>query len=163
MPEAQSESEWCISPLAVQRSLFPPLVAHSDLIGRVQIPVKQLMETPNKMFRRADSFKGFEDADSMPGKLHWSIGFFEKASLKKELERPMTPEEAKAAPAPTKTAPAMEMRPDDKGAWMRSHLQTLEWIFNGNPWCDISFSFHSAESSQNGRPTTATGAHQDPT
>jgi hypothetical protein len=33
----------------------------SDLVGRVQIPVKELMENPNQMIRRADSLKGFED------------------------------------------------------------------------------------------------------
>jgi hypothetical protein len=32
--------------------------------------------------------------------MHWSIGFFEKVPLKKELERLPTPEEAKAMPAP---------------------------------------------------------------
>lgn len=33
----------------------------------------------------------------------------------KELERAPTAEEAKAAPQPTKTAPEMEMMPNDKG------------------------------------------------
>ncbi len=78
------------------------------------------MKQPNRMIRREDGFSGFEDADNMPGKLHWSIGYFEKAPLKKELERMPTPEEAKAAPPPAKTAPAMEMRPDDQGwLWLR--------------------------------------------
>ena len=47
------------------------------------------------------------------GKLVWSIGYFEKAPLLKELERLPTTEEAKAAPAPTKTAPEMDMLPND--------------------------------------------------
>jgi len=41
----------------------------SDLIGRVQIPVKELIKTPNKMVRRTDPLMGFEDADAMDGKL----------------------------------------------------------------------------------------------
>jgi hypothetical protein len=48
------------------------------------------------------------------GKLVWSIGYFEKAPLRKELERALTPEEKKAQPAPTKTAPEMEMLPKDE-------------------------------------------------
>jgi hypothetical protein len=83
----------------------------------VQIPVKELMKNPNQMCRRTDGFMGFEDANDMPGKLHWSIGYFEKAPLKKELERPLKPEEAAQQPAPSKTAPDMEMRPDDAGSY----------------------------------------------
>lgn len=47
------------------------------------------------------------------GDLVWSVGYFEKAPLVKDLERDLTPEEAKAQPAPTKTAPEMEMEPAD--------------------------------------------------
>lgn len=39
----------------------------SDLVGRVQIPVEELMKEPNKMIRREDSLMGFEDANDMPG------------------------------------------------------------------------------------------------
>nr|WVH01955.1 C2 domain-containing protein [Naematelia aurantialba] len=84
-----------------------------DLVGRVQIPVEELMLQPNEMHRRADPLMGFEDGDDMPGKLHWSIGYFEKAPLVKELERSPTAEEASNAPAPVKTAPEMEMLPKD--------------------------------------------------
>ncbi|KAK0239435.1 hypothetical protein EDD85DRAFT_821894 [Armillaria nabsnona] len=80
-----------------------------DLIGRVQIPVKQLMRCHNKMTRRSDKLAGFEDADKMDGVLHWSVGYFDKVPLKKELEQP--PENP--PPPPAKTAPEMEMRPGD--------------------------------------------------
>lgn len=66
-----------------------------DLVGRVQIPISELMQEPNKMFRRTDSLMGFEDANDMSGHLHWSIGYFEKVPLQKKLERPLTKEEAK--------------------------------------------------------------------
>ena len=49
----------------------------------------------------------------MPGKIVWSIGYFQKAPLIKELERAPTVEEAKAAPQPSKTPPEMEMQPHD--------------------------------------------------
>jgi hypothetical protein len=89
------------------------LLTDSDLVGRVQIPVAELMKTPNKMIRREDSLRGFEDANDMPGKISWSIGYFQKAPLEKELERAPTAEEAKAAPQPSKTPPEMEMLPSD--------------------------------------------------
>lgn len=49
------------------------------------------------------------------GKLVWSIGYFEKAPLLKELERAPTVDEAASAPAAGKTGPEMEMMPGDKG------------------------------------------------
>ncbi|RXK42692.1 C2 domain-containing protein [Tremella mesenterica] len=84
-----------------------------DLVGRIQIPVEELMKEPNKMIKRTDHLMGFEDANDMPGKIVWSVGYFEKAPLLKELERGPTLEEAKNAPAPPKTAPEMEMLPRD--------------------------------------------------
>ncbi|KAF8749825.1 Protein kinase C conserved region 2 (CalB) [Rhizoctonia solani] len=75
-----------------------------DLIGRVQIPVKQLMSKPNEVIRRTDKLVGFEDATDMQGTLHWSIGYFPKVPLNKELERA-----EENPPPPSKTAPEMEM------------------------------------------------------
>lgn len=80
-----------------------------DLIGRVQVPVKELMSKPNEVVRRTDELVGFEDATSMSGTLHWSIGYFPKVPLNKALER--QPEQL---PELKKTAPEMEIRPGDK-------------------------------------------------
>lgn len=41
----------------------------SDLIGRVQVPVKQLMSKPGEMIRRTDNLVGFENATAMQGTL----------------------------------------------------------------------------------------------
>lgn len=71
------------------------------------------MQKPNEMVRREDSLTGFEDADDMPGKLVWSIGYFTKVPLEKDLERAPTVEESKNQPEPSKTAPEMEMLPHD--------------------------------------------------
>lgn len=71
------------------------------------------MTKPNRMIRREDRLMGFEDANDMPGKLVWSIGYFEKAPLRKELEKGPTVEEAASAASPAKTAPEMEMHPGD--------------------------------------------------
>ena len=42
-------------------------VSRSDLVGRVQIPVEELMAKPNQMIRREDGLMGFEDSNDMPG------------------------------------------------------------------------------------------------
>ena len=41
----------------------------SDLIGRVQVPVKELMSKPGEFVRRTDKLVGFEDATAMSGEL----------------------------------------------------------------------------------------------
>lgn len=46
-----------------------------DLVGRVNIPVVDLMKEPGKMHRREDKLKGFEDANDMPGTLFWEVGY----------------------------------------------------------------------------------------
>lgn len=81
----------------------------SDLIGRVTIPVKEIMSKPNQMFDRSDHLSGYEDATAMKGTLHWSIGFYDKVPLTPELERPL-----ENPPPPKKSAPEMEMRPGDQ-------------------------------------------------
>ena len=43
----------------------------SDLIGRVQLPVQDLMQSVNKMTRRQDKLVGFEDAQNMDGVLQY--------------------------------------------------------------------------------------------
>ncbi|BEI79854.1 hypothetical protein CcaverHIS002_0103830 [Cutaneotrichosporon cavernicola] len=83
-----------------------------DLVGRVQIPIEELMSKPNQMYRREDSLKGFEDGNEMPGKLVWSIGYFDRVPLEKKYERLPTIEESKAQPAPV-SAPSKEMLPSD--------------------------------------------------
>lgn len=88
-----------------------------DLIGRVEIPVKDLMKDPNKTFHRTDSLMGFEDADSMPGTLSWSIGYFTKVPLKKSLERPATtPPPSPSSSSPSTAQPAQAKTPNDQSS-----------------------------------------------
>ncbi|KAG8861392.1 hypothetical protein FRB96_002841 [Tulasnella sp. 330] len=85
----------------------------------IKIPIKQLMAEPNVMNRREDTLQGFEDADKMKGTLTWSVGYYEKVPLNKDLERPLPPPkntaEAAAQAPPSRSAPEMQMRPGDKG------------------------------------------------
>jgi len=51
----------------------------------------------------------------------WSVGYFEKCPLKKELEKPEEGLEEKPLPPPPTTAPAREMRPGDKAPNPAAH------------------------------------------
>ena len=58
-----------------------------DLVGRVHVDLSELMAEPNVMKDRTDKLSGFEDAEEMPGKLHWSIGYFDKVKLNQDLKQ----------------------------------------------------------------------------
>jgi len=58
-----------------------------DLIGRVQVPVADLMLKPNQVFERTDDLMGFQDADDMKGKISWSCAFYDKAAFNPKLKR----------------------------------------------------------------------------
>ncbi len=46
-----------------------------DLVGRVTVPVVELMKDGGKMHKREDKLRGFEDANDMPGTLFWEVGY----------------------------------------------------------------------------------------
>lgn len=52
-----------------------------DLVGRVHVPLAELMNEPGKVQRRTDNLQGFEDAQSMKGSLTWSCAYYEKVKL----------------------------------------------------------------------------------
>lgn len=56
-----------------------------DLVGRVNVPLNEVMSKPGHTTRRTDKLMGFEDADSMSGTLTWSVAYYEKAKLDKSL------------------------------------------------------------------------------
>ncbi|GAA5838555.1 hypothetical protein JCM9279_003279 [Rhodotorula babjevae] len=62
-------------------------ISADDLVGRVNVPVTDLMLKPNEMQHRTDELMGFEDADSMSGTLTWSVGYYEKAKLNPSLKK----------------------------------------------------------------------------
>ena len=54
----------------------------------MNIPLRDLVRRPNEMQSHMSDLMGFEDADQMQGQLCWSVGFYEKAHLNKELRVP---------------------------------------------------------------------------
>jgi hypothetical protein len=44
----------------------------------VVVSLKELMKLPNQMHDREDHLSGFQDADTMPGVVIWSVGYYDK-------------------------------------------------------------------------------------
>lgn len=80
-----------------------------DLVGRVHIPLEELMKEPGKVQRRTDKLQGFEDADEMDGHLTWSVAYYEKA----RLDRSLTTKKgtAEGLPKEVKDKPEAEQQP----------------------------------------------------
>jgi hypothetical protein len=57
-----------------------------DLVGRITVPLDELMSKPGQTYRRKDKLMGFEDSDSMAGELTWSIAYYKKAKLDRSLK-----------------------------------------------------------------------------
>ncbi|KAH8835959.1 hypothetical protein DL96DRAFT_1809735 [Flagelloscypha sp. PMI_526] len=74
-----------------------------DLVGRVTIPLVEVMSKPNEMHAREDRLQGFEDANEMPGTLHWEIGYYDKMPFNQSLALDAKEKKAQAteeAPGP---------------------------------------------------------------
>ncbi|PKI83993.1 hypothetical protein MVES1_002031 [Malassezia vespertilionis] len=77
-----------------------------DIVGRVNVPLRSLVRKPNEMTDYLSKLMGFEDADSMPGNVKWSAGFFEKVKLNKDLVQHPNVEEMSEAERETLRKPS---------------------------------------------------------
>lgn len=83
------------------------------------------MAKPNEMTERTDDLKGFEDADQMQGQLQWSVGYFEKAKLNRELMDTRKKEEkSNAEQATDREAAAIDSKEE---AWV--DWESKVWLF----------------------------------
>ncbi|KAI2466726.1 hypothetical protein F4781DRAFT_340441 [Annulohypoxylon bovei var. microspora] len=65
-----------------------------DDLGRVEIDLKSLMKSPNRVHDREDRFSGQDPDETMPGSIVWSVGYFSKMRISsKELEQQTVNEE----------------------------------------------------------------------
>ncbi|ODA83755.1 hypothetical protein RJ55_02271 [Drechmeria coniospora] len=56
-----------------------------DVVGKVELSVQKLIQNPGKMFPQVSKLQGIKAESSMPGELHWEVGFFGKTKLRKSL------------------------------------------------------------------------------
>lgn len=56
-----------------------------DVVGKVELSIQKLIQHPGKMFPQTSKLQGVKAESSMPGELHWEVGFFGKTQFRKAL------------------------------------------------------------------------------
>lgn len=56
-----------------------------DVVGKVELSIQKLIQHPGKMFPQISKLRGVKAGSSMPGELHWEVGFFGKTQFRKAL------------------------------------------------------------------------------
>ncbi|PHH63112.1 hypothetical protein CDD81_6263 [Ophiocordyceps australis] len=56
-----------------------------DVVGKVELSIQKLIQHPGKMFPQISKLRGVNADSSMPGQLHWEVGFFGKTQFRKAL------------------------------------------------------------------------------
>lgn len=55
-----------------------------DDLGRVELPVKEIIRSKNQHCERKDKLRGDDPDEKMPGTLTWSVGYFAKARIQQD-------------------------------------------------------------------------------
>lgn len=56
-----------------------------DVVGKVELSIQKLIQHPGKMFPQKSTLRGVKAESTMPGELHWEVGFFGKTQFRKAL------------------------------------------------------------------------------
>ena len=56
-----------------------------DIVGKIELPVREMIQNPGKMYPQVSKLQGLGEGSEMPGQLHWEVGFFGKPHLRPEL------------------------------------------------------------------------------
>ncbi|CAK7567009.1 MAG: hypothetical protein SEPTF4163_004966 [Sporothrix epigloea] len=73
-----------------------------DVVGKVELSIQNLIRHPGKMFPQVSSLRGVKAESSMPGNLHWEVGYFTKSQFRRALrtdgKNPELPQELQDDP-----------------------------------------------------------------
>lgn len=81
-----------------------------DVVGKVELSIQKLIQHPGKMFPQCSQLRGVKAESTMPGELHWEVGFFGKTQFRKALRT-----DGKDPNLPKELRDKAELQ-DDKGA-----------------------------------------------
>jgi hypothetical protein len=56
-----------------------------DVVGKVELSIQKLIQHPGKMFPQVSNLRGIKADSTMPGELHWEVGFFGKTQFRRAL------------------------------------------------------------------------------
>ncbi|KAJ5779363.1 hypothetical protein N7457_007083 [Penicillium paradoxum] len=80
-----------------------------DIVGKVELPIREMLQHPSRMYPQVSKLKGMDEGSEMPGELHWEVGYFGKPKIRPELR---TDGQKKDLPENLKGNPTFE---DEKG------------------------------------------------
>ncbi|CAL5874764.1 uncharacterized protein PFLUO_LOCUS9066 [Penicillium psychrofluorescens] len=80
-----------------------------DIVGKVELPIREMLQHPSRMFPQVSKLQGMDQGSEMPGQLHWEVGYFGKPKIRPELR---TDGKNKDLPENMKGDPTFE---DEKG------------------------------------------------
>ena len=88
-----------------------------DVVGKVELSIQKLIQHPGKMFPQISHLQGVGAESSMPGELHWEVGFFGKTQFRKALRTsgadPNLPKELQDKPELQEDKGAIENAEED--------------------------------------------------
>ncbi|KAK8171031.1 hypothetical protein BKA80DRAFT_298330 [Phyllosticta citrichinensis] len=56
-----------------------------DIVGKVELSMQKMIQHPGKMYPQVSKLAGMDADSSMPGELHWEVGYFGKPKYRPEL------------------------------------------------------------------------------
>ncbi|KAF2143249.1 uncharacterized protein K452DRAFT_247647 [Aplosporella prunicola CBS 121167] len=80
-----------------------------DIVGKVELSMQKMIQHPGKMYPQVSKLAGMDADSSMPGELHWEVGYFGKPKFRPELR---TDGKNRALPDELKDHPELQ---DEKG------------------------------------------------
>ncbi|TVY13257.1 Meiotically up-regulated gene 190 protein [Lachnellula arida] len=81
-----------------------------DIVGKVELSMQKMIQHPGKMYPQISKLRGMNAEDSMPGELHWEVGYFGKPQF-----RPAMRSHGKDVNLPDQLRDKKELQ-DDKGS-----------------------------------------------
>ncbi|TVY43714.1 Meiotically up-regulated protein [Lachnellula subtilissima] len=81
-----------------------------DVVGKVELSMQKMIQHPGKMYPQTSKLRGMHAEDSMPGELHWEVGYFGKPQF-----RPAMRSHGKDVNLPDQLKDKKELQ-DDKGS-----------------------------------------------
>ncbi|KAI0181933.1 hypothetical protein GGR52DRAFT_568141 [Hypoxylon sp. FL1284] len=81
-----------------------------DVVGKVELSLQKLIQHPGKMHQEISKLRGVKADSSMPGELHWEVGYFGKTQFRAALRT-----DGKDLSLPKEIRDKKELQ-DDKGA-----------------------------------------------
>ncbi|KAM3065316.1 hypothetical protein ACMFMF_011254 [Clarireedia jacksonii] len=56
-----------------------------DIVGKVELSMQKMIQHPGKMYPQVSKLRGMDADSSMPGELHWEVGYFGKPQFRPAL------------------------------------------------------------------------------